>query len=430
MPYQRIHRNATAVVLTAVLLTCCKPTSPAPQSSTALSASTGAPGSLDPAASAPAHATAAPAEHQDELAHAGLPTKIRLSAEVSKAAGIQLSPVRMEVLPVTVDVSGEIVPDPDGSASVSVRAPGRIVAVKFKVGQWVKDGELLAVVESAELARARATYIATYAKAVAKRHHAERLAMLTQKGLGPEYEAQLVSAEATALEADARAARATLTAFGQDAVSLPAEAARLELRAPMSGYVLTRNAIIGQPVTADWVIADIARFDHAYFLARLFEKDLAYVTTDSVADVHLNAYPGVVLPGTLESIGKQIDPTARTVIARIRVTDQDGMLKSGLFGTARIAMQSGTGSPQTNRAASQLVIPLSAVTDIAGHAVVFVQHTDGDFEVHPVTLGRSAAGKVVVLNGLRAGEKVVSGGVFTLKSAVLKSTFGEEEGGN
>jgi membrane fusion protein, heavy metal efflux system len=74
-----------------------------------------------------------------------------------------------------------------------------------------------------------------------------------------------------------------------------------------------------------------------------------------------------------------------------------------------------------------LVVPRSAVTEIAGKAVVFVRQEDGDFEVHPVVLGQSAPGIVAVLSGLREGEAVVSEGAFSIKSVVLKSTFGEED---
>ena len=73
------------------------------------------------------------------------------------------------------------------------------------------------------------------------------------------------------------------------------------------------------------------------------------------------------------------------------------------------------------------MVPLSAVTRIADRDCVFVHQPDGDFEVHHVTLGRSAAGRVEIVVGLRAGEQVAIDGVFTLKSAVLKGTFGEED---
>jgi membrane fusion protein, heavy metal efflux system len=58
---------------------------------------------------------------------------------------------------------------------------------------------------------------------------------------------------------------------------------------------------------------------------------------------------------------------------------------------------------------------------------VFVRQPDGDFELHPVTVGRTAAGRAEILSGLRATEQVVVDGAFTLKSAILKRTFGEED---
>jgi hypothetical protein len=73
-----------------------------------------------------------------------------------------------------------------------------------------------------------------------------------------------------------------------------------------------------------------------------------------------------------------------------------------------------------------LTVPRSAVTEIAGKTVVFVEQADGDFDVHDVVLGNDALDKVEVLSGLREKEKVVIDGVFTLKSAVMKGTFSEE----
>ncbi|HEY0463909.1 MAG TPA: hypothetical protein VGC79_06855, partial [Polyangiaceae bacterium] len=77
--------------------------------------------------------------------------------------------------------------------------------------------------------------------------------------------------------------------------------------------------------------------------------------------------------------------------------------------------------------ASVLVVPRAAVTEIADKTVVFVQQADGDYDVHEVVLGQEALGKVRVVSGLRERELVVVDGVFTLKSAVMKNSFGEAE---
>jgi cobalt-zinc-cadmium efflux system membrane fusion protein len=279
----------------------------------------------------------------------------------------------------------------------------------------------VAVLESPELARARATLTSALARARSARLNAQRVNNLEAKALASGQEVAAAQAEAEALEAEVAAARQTLAAFGTDALQGEGAVARMSLRAPLGGFVLARDAVPGQTVDAEHVIATIGDLDHAYFLGRIFEKDLALLRAGARVEVRLNAYPAVVFDGSVESIGKQLDPTARTVIARILVQNRDDLLKVGLFGSARVV---------TSRLAAQrprIVVPLDAVTKIATKDVVFVLQDDGDFEVHPVTPGRTAGSRVEILTGLREGERVVVAGVFTLKSAVLKGTFGEDE---
>jgi cobalt-zinc-cadmium efflux system membrane fusion protein len=159
----------------------------------------------------------------------------------------------------------------------------------------------------------------------------------------------------------------------------------------------------------------------ADFLGRIFENDLAHVHAGAAAEVQLNAYAGERFEGRIELIGRRIDPVARTVIARIPLSNRQDLLRLGLFGTARIS------AGEARKGAPSLVVPRSAVTEIGGKSVVFVHHPDDDFELHEVVLGRAALGKVEVISGLREGEEVVVDGAFTLKSLVLKSTLGEEE---
>lgn len=361
-----------------------------------------------------------PEPHKDESEeHEDLPTKVRISPDVVKAAGIKVAPAGSDTLPATVDLTGEIAADPDKSARLAARVAGRILDVKVKEGDRVKAGQTIALLESSELSRARAGLASTLARARAARLNAERLGRLEAKGLAAGQEVATAKGEATAAEAEVSAARQTLVAFGQTADD--GGSARLTIRSPLAGFVLSRDAVQGQSVDAEHVIAVIGDLERVYFLGRLFEKDLARVTVGASTEVRLNAYPSDVFEGTIETIGRQLDPTARTVTARILVRNHGDLVKIGLFGTARVVV----GPAET--ATKRVVVPLSAVTRVADKDVVFVRQADGDFELHPITLGRTAGGRVEILSGLRAGESVVVDGTFTLKGALLKSTFGEEE---
>lgn len=358
--------------------------------------------------------------HRDEPEHAQLPSIVRLTPQVLSNAGIKTIIAKEEELPETIDLTGEIAPDPDRLARVAARAQGRVVEVSFKEGDWVRAGTVLAALESAELARARAALTSAHARATASRQNARRVAELGTKRLAASQEVATAEAEASATEAEAAAARQSLSSYGPAALKFSDDAARLELKAPIDGFVLKRDAVVGQSVTPDSVIAVIADLNRAYFMARLFEKDLAHVQVGSMADVRLNAYPGQTFQGTVDSIGRQLDPDARTVIARVLIQGQGSVLKAGLFGTARVSV------PNLPNEQPRLTVPLSAITEIGGRNVVFVREPDGDFVVHPVTLGKTASGKVQILAGLRVGEAVAYDGVFTLKSVVLKGTFGDE----
>lgn len=362
-------------------------------------------------------------EHLDDGGgHEELPQRVTLSPAVVKAAGIKAEPVRSQQLPATVELSGEIAADPDQSVRVASRVGGLITQVAFKEGERIAAGALLVVLQSAELAKTQADFQSVQAKAQAAQKNAERLEALARSGLAAGQELLGAQAEAKSLQAETEAAERGLRAAGLGGGQLGQATARLEIRAPLAGVALTRNALVGQTVPLGHVFTELVNLDHAYFVGRLFEKNLARVRAGEAAEVHLNAYPGEVFLGQVESIGKQLDPVARTVVARITLRDHGDLLKVGLFGKAQVssAMVRPDGPPH-------LVIPLGAVTELAGRPSVFVRHPDGHFTVHAVTLGRSAGGRVEVLSGLRAGEEVVIDGTFTLKSVLLKGSFGEQE---
>ncbi len=373
-----------------------------------------------PHAGAGVSETQAPEEaapHEDKPAHEALPRRVRLSEQVIADAKIATTPVRRERLSAVVSLPGEVAADPDRLARVVAPTEGRLEKVSFKEGQTVSRGDVLAVVRVPQLGKVRGALASATARAKAARSNAERLKALQTQTLASAQEVEDAAAEATALDADVRALSAELAAMGTGGGA----GASLSLRAPIAGVVVSRDAVLGQAVTSDTSLATIADLTSVWFVARVFEKDLGLLHPGASVDVQLNAYPDARFVGALEYVGRQVDPVARSITARIVLAAPDDRLRLGLYGRAHVATTEGEGRPPT------LLVPRSAVTEIAGKMVVFVRHPDNDFELHEVSLGESASGKVEVLSGLREGEDVVSDGVFSLKSIVLKSAFAEDE---
>lgn len=356
--------------------------------------------------------------HRDEETHAELPRQVSLDATQLTPAGIQTVPVRKAALPSTLTLTGEVIAEPDRTARLSSATAGRLEQVLFNEGATVKRGDILATVRVPDVGRLRGAYAAATSRARASKLNAERLEALKASGLGAEQALVDAQADARAQEAEARALGEQLTAIGVNAES---GGFIVALRAPISGVVVSRDAIVGQPISTEAVLATIVDLSEVWFLGRVFEKDLSRLRVGTSAELELNAYPGGHFHGTVDYVSQQIDPMARTLTARIRVANETSQLRLGLFGRAHVDI----GEP--GKQATGLVVPRDAVLEVAGKKVVFVKEKDGDFVLHEVTVGDSAMDDVQLLSGVSEGEEVVSKGGFTLKSLLLKSTLAEDE---
>jgi cobalt-zinc-cadmium efflux system membrane fusion protein len=343
--------------------------------------------------------------------------KVQLAPEVLAKAGVRTAPAAREVLAATLSLSGETQADPDRSARVTSPVAGHVERVMFVQGGSVKKGDALVIVRVPDLGKARAAFTASAARAASARTNASRLAELAKKGLAAEQEALGAKAEADALEADARAAREQLAAIGTGAEGA---GSLLTLRAPVSGVVVTRDAIIGQAVTTEQTLASIVDLEEVWFTARVYERDLGRVSLAARAEVVFNAFPSQRFEGTVEYVGQQIDPSSRTFTARIRLSDAGRVMRVGLFGKALVS------ASDVGKREPVLVVPWSAVTDVKGKPSVFVSE-GGGFERRAVSLGERGLGRVQILSGVREGEPVAVDGVFTLKSVLLKGSMEDDD---
>ncbi len=346
------------------------------------------------------------------------PKSVHLTASVIADAKIKAAPATKEALSVTLNLPGEIAPDPDKTARISSPVAGRLEQVTFREGASVKVGDALAIVRVPELGKIKAAHAGVAAKAKAARINADRTKALLEQRLTSEQAVADAQANADALEVEARSLADQLSAMGAGA---DGTGVQLVLRAPLAGTILARDAIVGQPISPEQVIGTISDLSEVWFLGRVFEKDLETLRLGAPAEVRLNAYANERFNGTIENLGRQVDPVARTLTARVRLTNRDGLLRIGLFGAARVS------TDEHEDHGPLIVVPRSAVTEIGGKSVVFVRTADDTFLLHEVTLGDTALGKVEIVSGLKEGQLVVVDGVFTLKSVVMKAAIVEEE---
>ena len=343
---------------------------------------------------------------------------VRLSTKVTADAKIKTARVVMDILVGTLDLVGEVTSDPDRTARIASPVAGLVEQISFKEGTAVSKGDVLALVRVPELGKIRSAYASNLARAKAARANASRLALLRASGVSSEQERLDSEAEAQSLEADTRALGEQIAALGMAASG---GGALLTLRAPIAGIAVTREAVAGQPIGANQSIGTIADLSDVWFLGRVYERDLEQVQLGAKATVRIDALPSDAFDGTVEYVSAQVDPTTRTLMARIRIKNREGRLRLGLYGTAHVHAADESKKP------ASMVVPRTAVLDVAGASVAFVKKGDGGFEVHDVVVGDASLDRVEIKSGLAMGDEVVVEGGFTVKSALLKSTFAEEE---
>jgi cobalt-zinc-cadmium efflux system membrane fusion protein len=183
--------------------------------------------------------------------------------------------------------------------------------------------------------------------------------------------------------------------------------ADVSLRAPFDGRVITRNLTQGEVVETEQKLFTVANLTDVWVIGNVPEKDVRFIRKDRKVDVILAAYPHAIFTGTITYIGDMLDPATRTMTLRVTVPNPDRLLKPEMFAIVRVYTAS---SPDA------LSLPLAAIQDGPVGKMVFVRRELGVFERRAVTLGNEEGDVVRVLEGVKAGEQVVTKGSFALKS--------------
>ncbi len=337
-------------------------------------------------------------------------------------ASFALEAAAREEAPPT-SVTGRLAWDEDATVRVLAPVAGRIVALNGAVGARVTAGDVLAELSSPDYGQAQADAARAAADLAAATRNRDRAARLFERGAAPRKDLESAESEVVRVRAEASRTSARLARWGGDSASL-ADPARgpdqlFRLLAPLSGIVVERNANSGQEARPDapaplfvvtnprslWVWLDVT------------ERDLSLVTPGDRLAVRSSAWPGRDFEGRLVLVGDALDPATRTVRARGRVENLEGLLKAEMYVTVEVSRKG---------AATAVVVPARAVLGDGAARWCFVERGPRRFLRTKVTVGPERGGKVPVLSGLSDGAFVVTDGSLLLSS--LFASAGEKSG--
>ncbi len=340
---------------------------------------------------------------------------LRLTTEELSRMQLELSPVtKGEILshrefPATVQANHNEL------AEVTVLIRGRVVKVHVDVGQDVKQGTLLALLHSVDLGVAEGEHLKAEARLEeAERSHGRAWELYENKAVSLA-ELQRREAAMKAARAESRETRNRLELLGvprEEIERLEREhtiKADMPIRAPFSGRIIARNVTRGEVVETDQKLFTVANLTDVWVIGNVPEKDVRFIRKDQTVNVVLAAYPHAIFTGTITYVGDVLDPSTRTMRLRVTVPNPERLLKPEMFAIVSVYVMS---SPDA------LSVPLAAVQDGPAGKMVFVQREAGVFETRSVRLGNEEGDEVRVLEGVQAGEQIVTKGSFALKSEI------------
>ena len=302
-----------------------------------------------------------------------------------------------------IEAPGTVDFDNDQATSVVSPFTGPVTRIFVAQGQHVSKGQPLAMVASADVANA----VASYRKAAVASANARRIAaadrdLAAHNGIS-EREAAQAQTDAASAEADRVAAAQALATLGAG----PGSGLNGIIRAPVSGVIADKTVTPGQLLQAGSSTAfTVANLSQVWVLAQVVPDDLSKVGAGDAATIDPGNGTGP-FHGTVQNIGSTVDPNTRAIVARVVAPNPGGLLKKQMY--VDVSIESG-------RVSTGLLVPVSAILhDDENLPFIYVALPDGSFARRHVTLGYRDDRNYDVTSGLASGDRIVSNGALFLQ---------------
>lgn len=378
----------------------------------------------------------------EEAAHAD---EVTLTAAAIRAYGLRVEVAGTSSPKGGINVPGRVAFNAEAMAHVGTPVEGRVTELAVKLGTEVEKGHLLLTIDSPALGEAQsemlekstAVEVARTSRDVTRATYERSRTLLEGKGLSlgefqrREGEFRIAEGGLLAAQASATAAENRLHLYGMSEAQVQRVLEsgevdpRFEVRAPIAGRVVQREATLGEIVGPDrealLVLADMRTL---WILADVPEDRIAQIFPGTEARAAIAALGGRELEGKVTHIAAEIEASTRTASVRIEIADAPVGLQPGMFGQIMIA----TGSGEGGMSPGGTSVPEAAVQTVEGGPAVFVpvpgeEHT---FAKRSVRLGAREGAYFPVLSGLKPGESFVAEGSFILKAELGKSSAAHE----
>jgi Cu(I)/Ag(I) efflux system membrane fusion protein/cobalt-zinc-cadmium efflux system membrane fusion protein len=338
-----------------------------------------------------------PAEPEPQL------TPVQLSPQRLQSIGVRVGQVAYKPVRDEVRFYGNVQTDERRVAYVQTRFAGWIRKVYADAsGEFVRKGQPLFTIYAPELVATEQDYLLA-------KNHAAAVEKSSVQGVAEQAASLLGAAKQRLLQWDIPPSEIQkLDTTGKVITDLT-------INSPVSGYITEKNALPNlyvQPETRLYTIADLA---DVWVYAQVFQNDAGKIKPGDPADVTVDAYPGKVSRGRVDYLLPQLDTATRTLPVRLVFPNPALWLRPGMYVNVKVQLPLGR----------QLVVPASAAFHSGTRNLIFLYHGGGNIEPREVEFGPRVSDDIVVLQGVKAGDQIVTSANFLIDSeAQLQAAAG------
>lgn len=375
------------------------------------------------------------------------------SIQAIEKVGIDIAVVTQRPMIEAVVANGEVVYDETHTARLASRVAGTAWRVEKQVGDRVRKGDILALIDAADVGRAKAEFLQAIVQLQLRQTNVERLKPLAQDGSVSgrtfrEAETALQEAQIRLLGAQQTLVNLGFAVRAQDYAALGAEEIAEQirllglpsemnaaidgesttsnlfpLRSPLDGVVVTRNIVPGEVTDANATIFGVADVQQMWLMLDVRQDDAKYLSLgQTVLFRPSESKDEPEIKGSLAWISTEADDQTRTVKVRVNLPNRQGRLRANTFGTGRIVLR------EEPRA---ITVPSEAVHWDGDCNVVFVRDKNflkegapKFFHIRKVRVGVKDGGATEIIAGLLPGEVIASKNSVVLEAQLLKSNLG------
>jgi len=374
------------------------------------------------------------------------PNQVLLTSQAAQLAKIISFPVTTEVDFSEIDTTGQIKADENRVFHINSIVAGRVVKDNVVLGNVIKEGEQLAVIQNLDVAKTYGEYIhqshqndvdlqQTKARLELADKTVERLKALNKEGIVAEKELLNAQNQQKLLQIELSGykehrihidseAKALLSAYGLKitARSHQVDPSKVEtgspLIAPRGGVVIQKNVTVGDVVNPAQPLYVVADLSQVWLDIVIYDKDLEKIKEGESVVFKSDSLPGSQFSGRISYIQPSTGDGTRTFLARAVLPNPGLVLKPGMFGQIKITGMGASRYPY---------LPDEAIQKFGNESFVFIDQGDNRYQKRHVELSTRIHDGYLVKSGVNAGDRVVGSGSFKLKSELLKSQIGNED---